>query len=489
MTSATPSRPGATASLAGSFPRGLVAGSLTYTRSGLVRLFACLLAGDVVFTLVDQIEPKILPVILKNHGASDQAIAVIVSSITAVMQLLVMPVVSYRSDRLRTRWGRRIPFIFWGTPLVSLFLALTPFAPEIARWLLGVDGVGAWLSGRSVPAVVLVFGLLALMYRFVQAAVSTMFMCLFRDVVPMSHMGRFLALFRVFGALGTFVMTYWLLGLAETQAKPIFIGLAVLNLVAFLGLCWFVREGNYPPVVETTDAATGGSFSLWRAIRRFVLESFSHRIYWWTYLTRTLIYSAIPISSFIIFFPQQELGLTLDQTGKLMSWSAFLWIVIAYPFGRLIDRYGAASVLNLGLALSTVGYLLSFFFVVGPKTFLASCLLTGIGYWVVMLSQTALTQEIFNPARFAQLGSANVLLWSLVIAVAVSPLVGWSLDAMRGFHSTLALPGIGTVDLQRYRFVNLMLAVVYGGAWLSLRQVQRYRRRYLDATGAYQPPG
>ena len=33
------------------------------------------------------------------------------------------------------RWGRRIPVLFWVTPFVTLFLALTPFSPEIAAFL------------------------------------------------------------------------------------------------------------------------------------------------------------------------------------------------------------------------------------------------------------------------------------------------------------------------------------------------------------------
>lgn len=464
-------------------------GTLTYDAAGLRRLFFWLLTGDVVFTLIDQIEPKVLPVILKLHGASDTEIAFIVSSITALMQFFVIPVVSYRSDRLRSRWGRRIPFIFWCTPLVSLLLAITPFAPEIAAWSLGVDGVGPWIESLPFKPVILWFGVLAVAYRFVQAAVSTMFMCLFRDVVPMSHMGRFLALFRVFGALSTFVITYWLLGIAETHAKPIFLGIAALNLVGFLAMCWFVREGEYPPVVERVPAVgAAGRWAFLRVAQRFTAECFSHPVYWWTYLTRTLIYGAIPVSGFIIFFPQRELGLTLDQTGKLMSWSALAWLLIAYPLGRLIDRWGSMRVLGLGLAVSAIGYGLSFFFVVGSQTFLISCLVTGIAYWVVMLSQSALTQEIFSQARFAQLGSANVMLQSIVIAFVISPLAGGLLDSMKDFHAQLPIPGFGTVEIGRYRFVNMMLAAIYGLALVGLWQVRRHRRKHTDAAGVYHPP-
>ena len=54
------------------------AGTLTYTAEGLRAVFAWLLAGEVIFTLIDMLEPKVLPVLLKLHGASDKEIGVIV---------------------------------------------------------------------------------------------------------------------------------------------------------------------------------------------------------------------------------------------------------------------------------------------------------------------------------------------------------------------------------------------------------------------------
>jgi MFS family permease len=453
-------------------------GSLSYTPGGLRKLFFWLLTGDVVFVLADSIEPRILPIILKQHGATDTEIALIVSSLTALMQLIVMPVVSYRSDRTRSPWGRRIPYIFWTTPFVSLLLGLTPFAPEIAAWLMGLEAVAPWLERCSTSPVILCFGVLVVAYRFFQAAASTMFFNLFKDVVPGSHMGRFLALFRIFGALATFVITYWLLGLAETHSKPIFVGIALLNFLGFLGLCIFVKEGTYPPVVEhvrPADAAIG-RWPFIHACRTFLIESFRQPIYRWTYAARLLIYSAIPVSGFLIFFPQRELGMPLDQVGRFLSWPALVWLAAAYPVGKLIDRFGAIRMLSVSLVASAFSYAASFFIVVGPASFFASAMITGVLYWVVMLGQMALAQEIFNQERFAQLGSANVLVQSLAIAVVISPFAGWALDALKasGLNYVLSVPVVGDVTIAPYRFVNLMLAAVYGLSWLCMARVRHH---------------
>jgi maltose/moltooligosaccharide transporter len=455
------------------------AGTLTYTAAGLRRVFAWLLAGEVIFTLIDQLEPKVLPILLKLHGATDSQIAIIVSSINAVMQLLIMPPLGYCSDRTRTRWGRRIPFIFWVTPFATLFLAITPFAPEIARWAVGQGALGTWLRGFSIPPVVLVFGGLVIAYRAVQTATNCMFFGLLRDVVPDTHMGRFLALFRLVGAASTFIITYWLIGKTATHSRHIFLGVAALNLVGFLALCWFVKEGQYPAVPDRVSRGGPGLGRVpWlRATWNFLAESYSHPVYLWTYFVRICLYAALATSSFIIFFPQQELGLSLDRVGKDLSWSSVVWVVIAYPVGRLVDAWGSIRVLYHGLLLITAGYVGSFFLVTGDRTFLASAMITGVGFWIVMLAQLKLAQEIYHPARYSQLAGANTIAISVVVAFIVSPAAGWVLDALKGWHPTLAVPGVGPVVLGPYRLVNLMLGALYGLAWLGLLRVRHHWRR------------
>ena len=71
------------------------AGTLTYTRRGLIGIFAWLLGAEVVFVLIDIIEPQVLPVLLKFHGATDRQIAFIIGSVNAVLQLIIMPPLGY----------------------------------------------------------------------------------------------------------------------------------------------------------------------------------------------------------------------------------------------------------------------------------------------------------------------------------------------------------------------------------------------------------
>jgi maltose/moltooligosaccharide transporter len=465
------------------------AGSLVYNAASLRAVFAWLLGAEVVFTLIDMIEPRVLPVLLKLHGATDTQIGIIIGSFNAVLQLIIMPPLGYWTDRLRTRWGRRIPVLFWMTPFVTLFLALTPFAPEITDWLLSFDSLGAWLKSLPVTPVIFVFGVLVFLYRIVQTATNTSFFGLLRDVIPETHMGRFLGLFRVFGAIGTAIITYWLLGLTATHSKPIFVGIAVLNLVCFILVCWFVREGTYPPV-EKNPAIEGASrgVRIGAAVKTFVRESYAHPVYLWIYFVRICLYGALlGLVPFTIFFPQHELGMDLKTVGQMLTWPLPIWILIAYPIGRLADSRGAGFVLGWGLVLITLGYLFTFFCVIGPKTYLVSSLLTGVAFWIVMMAQLKLTQEVFHPQRYSQLAGANTIVQSLMIAIVISPTCGWILDALKGWSHTLTLPGVGDVVLGPYRLVNLMLGLCYGLAWFGVKRVQHHMR-LRGGPGNYQAP-
>jgi Na+/melibiose symporter-like transporter len=465
------------------------AGSLVYNSAGLRKVFAWLLGADLIFTLIDVIEPRVLPVLLKLHDATDTQIGVIIGVFNAVLQLIIMPPLGYWSDRLRTKWGRRIPVLFWVTPFVTLFLALTPFSPEIARWLQGVPGVRDWLHLLPVAPVILVFASLVLLYRTVQTATNVCYFGLVRDVVPITHMGRFLSLFRVFGALGNAIILYWLLELTETHSREIFIGIAILNFVCFGLLCWFVREGDYPPVEgNPAGEGAGGLARLWGATKTFVRESYRHPVYLWFYFVRVCLYGVqLGLTTFAVFFPQKELGLSLKEIGHIGAYAQLVFIAIAFPIGWLVDRRGSIPVLRWGLVVITLGYLYTFLCSTGQTSFLVGSMVFGVAFWVVMMAQLKLTADVFHPQRYSQLAGANTIVQSIAVAVIFSYGAGKLLDALKGWSYTAPLPG-GDVVIGPYRLVYLMMGLCYLAALFGVNRVAHHMRKHTNAEGTYVAP-
>ena len=77
-----------------------------------------------------------------------------------------------------------------------------------------------------------------------------------------------------------------------------------------------------------------------------------------------------------------------------------------------------------------------------------------------------------------QLAGANTIVQSILIAVVISPGCGWILDALKGWHYSLSVPGVGEVILGPYRLVNLMLGALYGLAWFGLARVRHHMRNH-----------
>ena len=108
--------------------------------------------------------------------------------------------VSFRSDRTRTRWGRRIPYLFWSTPFMGLFLVLigcyealtslfTGGAEQVHAARVAVQQHGD-VDRRCI-------GVLIVGSDFAGIFANTIYYYLFNDVVPPQYISRFFSLFRI----------------------------------------------------------------------------------------------------------------------------------------------------------------------------------------------------------------------------------------------------------------------------------------------------
>ena len=448
-------------------------GNLTYNRKQLAWLFCWLLLADLSFMIVNQLEPSVLPILLKNAGASDSHVAWILGSLVQVTQLVLNPIYSTCSDRTRTRWGRRIPYLFVVTPLASLLLALTPYAPQIASWLQQQAWTAELLQRMPIAPAVLMYGILVFGFYLFYSGTASIFFYLFRDVVPESHMGRFMALFRMVGALGTFILNYWLLGPGVRLPHEMFLAMALLNLVGFLALCRFVKEPDYPPVERDAERESRPLFRRGAiTVAAYFRECYSDSLHWWTYVCRLMVYASAVVATFRIFFALQELGMTVEEAGKALSWSSLAWVIVAYPLGLLVDRWKVFRVMKWALWIQSVSYVLSFFFIRDSATFLAFSLITGVLYWAIMLCQFMVGQEVFPALKLGQFFSANVVLQAIVIASVVSPFCGWLFDTLKGSTRLLQLPLSAPLEVGPYREVMLVLSVVFFISLLGLYRVE-----------------
>ena len=328
-------------------------GTLVYSPAGLVTLFGWLLWGDFMYVLVAVVMQNLLPLLLKDHGATNQQIAFFTTSLAMLANMLLNPIISYRSDRCRSRWGRRRPFIFWTTPFVVLFLAAIPFAPEILAWLSRSTIISGLLEHSPVAPLIFVFGLLIAGFQVFHMFVASVYYYLIPDVVPQPLLGRFYSLFRVFGFLAGMLFNGFLFGTADRHIQGLFAGVAVLYGISIMLMCWRVKEGEYPSP-EQEDRS-----HWWSGAKNYVRECFGCGYFWYVFLTYScVVWPNLASSTFIVLFYRDEIGFSLDVFGKLMAGGGIISAVLIYPVGMLLDRWGSHKMLITSqIAIAVVSFL------------------------------------------------------------------------------------------------------------------------------------
>lgn len=437
------------------------AGTLAYTRPGLVVLFAWLLWGDFVFTFMEAVLPSLLPLLLKDHGANNREIIIIVSTLSMVMNAVLNPVISYNSDRFRSRWGRRRPFIFLTTPFVVLFLSAIPFAPEILRAFDRFEPFRAILASGPAAPLIIVFGILVAGFQVFNMFVSSVYYYLIPDVVPQDHLGRFYALFRVFGSLAGVAFNYYIFGLAESHMREIFVGTAVLYGIFMAAMCWRVKEGDYPPL----EREHGGSW--WSGIANYGKECFGCSYYWWVFFAYSALTWAGAANVFAVFFSREELGITLDMVGKIGAWSGIAFMVAAYPIGVLIDRWGSHRTLIAGLAAMTGLSLGTFFFAVDLPSVTFWTIARSLAISISAMALLKWTVDVYPRDRYGQFGSAGAL-FSSIGGILLGPLCGWFMDWIHSYRYFL----IWSVFFSGF---GVVAAFVVYRKWQALGGVEKYQ--------------
>ena len=378
--------------------------------------------------------PSLLPLLLQNSGASNQAIAFIVSSIYMVVNAVANPIISYKSDRFRSKWGRRRPFILVTTPFVVILLALIPFAPEIARSMNGVGWFASLLKYSPVTSLVLISGVLVASFQIFNMFVSSVYYYLIADVVPEAFIGRFYALFRIFGTLAGLLFNYFIFGMAQTHMHEIFIGMAIFYGIFITLMCLRVKEGEYPPPDKQEERG-----HWWSGIRNYAEECFGHPLYLLIFLVYGLYVWANASNVFVTFFSRDQLGLTLDQIGKMSAYVGLFSIIIIYPLGIMLDRWGSHKSMIAGLFGSAALRLISFFLINDYWSLLLWSILCSVPLCLTGLAIAKWLIDLYPRDRYGQFGSAGAMVSSIGAAL-LGPLCGLFFDYVKDYRYVLLWP-------------------------------------------------
>ncbi len=271
-------------------------------------------------------------------GRKHEGVALgVLEGIGSLMAVVWQPVIGAVSDRTRSRWGRRRPFIAIGTVGDVIFL------------------VGLALSGS--------YWLVVIFYFLLQTASNTAqgpYQGLMPDVVPPAQRGTASGYYGVSNVIGLLLGT---LGAG-------FILMHAGRVVAILSICALLVATMLPTVLLIPDRAqpTSDQFT---GIRQALKATFSRPLRYpafiWLIASRLLILMGlVGVQSFIFFyfsnvFFEGNRHATIAATYTLQGLVILCAFAVSLPAARASDRFGRRPFILVGGLMGAAGVLMLVF--------------------------------------------------------------------------------------------------------------------------------
>ncbi|HEY3359446.1 MAG TPA: MFS transporter [Polyangia bacterium] len=315
-----------------------------------------------------------------------------------MMEAVANPVVGYLSDRLRTRWGRRKPFVVALTPILAVTFALVWFPPSAvpgpanAVWLALLLGL-FWLAYAGVVGPYL--SLLPEITPFLRERINL------STIMGLLEVAGFLVSTMAAGAIIEAFKDGVRVGpLAFGDGyKLLAIAVAVLTFACVLLSVRWVAETPH-------NAAKEVPFHFGAAVR----HTFRNRLFMPYVLS--VSFFRIGIDSVIVAMPYlvvKVLGKKEDLAGLLQGVVILLSAALFPVVGLLAARYGKKRIYLVGLAGFALGLPLLFF--IGKAPFLGLGLVKLLG---------ALGVSFAAPFAAAQIAHIIVVLVVIAFPIATS---------------------------------------------------------------------
>ena len=400
-------------------PKTWKVGTLTYTTGGLVVLFLWLLWGDFAWSMKDRVIPPVVQLVLKKFAISDFLSGVLMGALPPFLGLVLGPIISCWSDRYRSKWGRRIPFLLLPTPLIVLSIVALAFSPQVGGWLHHLSGCSEAAKNSFIIGV---FAFFWICFDVSTLVANSVFGGLVNDVVPRQVIGRFYGLFRAISLMAGIIFNYTLMGSANENFGIIFLGVGALYGFGVTAMCFKVKEGSYPE----PDQMESGQHPL-LAVRNYFRECFTSPYYLGLFLLGAFQGMGSGSVNLFSIYAAGSFGLSMTGYGYCLAITYVCSLLLAYPLGALVDRSHPLPLAIITMVLYTAAMGWSYFGVTGKFSFEVALIVHGVlagTYGTVTSGMAAL---LFPRAKFSQYCSAGGIIGCFA-GMALGPMLGLFLD-------------------------------------------------------------
>lgn len=360
------------------------------------------MAITTMWTLYGAYVPVLLQV---DFGLRAAAIGVVMM-LDNLLALLIQPWIGARSDRLRSRWGQRLPFIVVGAPFAAAGFALIPLVGRYFNGLAGFIGV--------------VMIMLAAM-----AVIRVPLFALLPDLTPVDRRSTANGIINVLGGVGILIATVglgWLYRI--NRAGPFAVAaLLLLTTTALLSAAmpWLRRrytvqadDGGAAPPTNSLRMLQDVLADNWRGVPLLLLA-----ILFYTFGINA-------VETFFTLYGRNVLALPEDTALLILGVFFLSYILASVPAGMVGERLGRRRTMMVGLVGLAV--LVSLAFVVrSVSVTLAIMPLGGVAWALVNSNALPALLSMSTPGHAAS--AVGLFYATTTLASILSPVVnGWFID-------------------------------------------------------------
>jgi maltose/moltooligosaccharide transporter len=393
-------------------------GTLSYDKRALFVLFFWLMWNDFSFMLGEQLN-SLTRVLMRDRGASYTLITAF-ATIGGLMGMWINPVFSTWSDRFRSPFGRRRPFLIAVAPIAAITIISIPFAPDFYHFLMRFEGMAAILNRIPINGEVLFIGIASIIDGLFNAVLLAIFSYFYWDVVPQSVLGRFNSIARIVTVAAGMVWSFFIVGYAEHHPKEVYIAVSLVCTTIYVVSLIMVKEGEYPPPEPRK------SKSVFEPIREYVKDCYSKPYYLWIFVGTLCYQLGGAGNNFIFFYLREDLGMDLGTTGWIQGIGSTVvtafGVLLGYSAGSLIDRVKPIRVIPATFFVWSLLMLISFFVIRDKISAAVMASLIGINGFVFGVALGAVTVQLFPREKLGQFCSAQAFFYQTIIMV-LSPLL------------------------------------------------------------------
>jgi MFS family permease len=366
-----------------------------------------------------------VPILLSQKFSLDAAAIGFFMSLDNIAALFIQPPVGAWSDRVRTKLGRRLPFIAVGAPIAAVAFGLVPLA----------DSLPLFLACTVTTILAMAFW-------------RTPVVALMPDVTPSHLRSQANGIINFMGGLGLVLGTsIGAMLVKQNQAYPFWFGSFLVLIAAALVLI-FVRE---PKVYE--EHPTTEKPNLLKSLKELVTNKHGDAIriflaiFFWF-----IAYNAI--EAFLSLYGVNHLGLDESGAGRLITSVGASFLIFAIPAGFIGGKLGRKKTISIGLVIMIL-VLLSVFFI--PKeTLLQShgslpllgsfmnltilLLAAGTGWSLININSLPVVVDLTDRAHIGTF-TGLYYLFSTLAAIAGPNINGWIVKLTRENYSSIFIIG------------------------------------------------